>query len=133
MLLTRVTSDGPEIATSGTVPADGFVPACTEIEPSSPTAPPATADSFATFGPIGTTPLLSLALPDDRSEMESRFADLESSNVRTTIVRGRRAIAVAKGPLCVYGLTTDPISVWEPLTGSTGDECTAREAAQGGP
>jgi len=85
------------------------------------------------YHPNSQNPRPSTTLSRVEPEMESRFADLESSNVRTTIVQGRRAIAVAKGPLCVYGSTTDPISVWEPLTGSTGDECTAREAAQGGP
>jgi hypothetical protein len=68
LILTRVTDDGLEFATVGTVPGSGFVPACTEIAPSdsAPTAP--ANDAFSTFGPIGASPLLSLTLPNGRSE-----------------------------------------------------------------
>lgn len=68
VILTRVTDDGLEIATIGTVPAVGFVPACTEIEPADPTSPTLTGDTFAALGPIGPAPILSLTLPDGRSE-----------------------------------------------------------------
>lgn len=68
VMLTRVTDDGLEIAPLGKVPAIGFVPACTEIAPSESASPAPISDAFSTFGPIGTSALLSLTLPDGRSE-----------------------------------------------------------------
>ena len=68
VMFTRVTGDALEIAPLGKVPAIGFVPACTEIVPSASASPAPIGDAFSTFGAIGAAPLLSLTLPEGRSE-----------------------------------------------------------------
>ncbi len=75
----------------------------------------------------------SLTAEELQSIAEEHFADLDPAGVRTTTSDGRHALAIVSGPVCVYGLTTDPIDVWQPVSGSRGDECTAEQAAQGGP
>jgi hypothetical protein len=82
VILTRVTEDGLELATIGTVPAVGFVPPCTEIEPSDATSTAPTGDAFSTFGPIGASPLLSLTLPEGLSEFTPERLPTSASIVR---------------------------------------------------
>ncbi len=82
LLFTRTTSDGLEIGTIGTIPPMGFVPACTEIAPSIETSPIADGESFATFGPLGSAPLLTLTLPAGRSELSPEPLPASAAIVR---------------------------------------------------